>query len=223
MALLICSARASAQESKPDGPPGSPVTAALEKVKPALVFVREAEEPGTDKGNRPAPALGVIVDPKGTVVTNHSAIKGMKKCVVVLHDDRKLAAKAFHSDPNLDLTVIRIEDAKPLPSVEVGDSEKLKMGDRALALAAPWAVGGDDPVQVVRGLVGGKARGAEKVGARFLVDTALGPGCGPGPVFSLEGKFVGLAVGRDLGPRTTGSAVPSNRIVERVAEWSKKK
>jgi serine protease Do len=156
------------------------------------------------------------------VVTNHSTTKGWKKSEVILSDGRKLPAKALFSDPDLDLVVIQVEDTKPLPCVEVGDSEKVKEGDWVIALGAPSTTAEDEPLTVAAGLIGGKVRGTKKGEFLFLVATSIGPGCSPGPLITREGKFVGLVVSRDLSPHPDG-AIPGNRVKDRVAEWSKKK
>jgi serine protease Do len=220
---LISSPLLIAQERKEEAPRKSSATAAIEKVKPALVFIQEPKENGTAEGKRRAFALGVLIDPRGTVVTNHSAIKGMKKREVILSDGRRLPAKALFSDPDLDLAMIKVEDAKPLPYAEVGDSEKVKLGDSVLALSAPWTTAVDEPLMVAAGLISGKARLTKTRDFLFMVDTHIGPGCGPGPLITREGKFVGLVVSRDITPRAANSALPSNRVKQRVTEWSRKK
>jgi S1-C subfamily serine protease len=135
-------------------PHESPVMRAVRKSKPALVFIQEltGKGGGQGEGAPPRPVLGILLDARGTVVTNDSLIKGGKQLAVVLSDGRRLPAKAMHSDPTLDLAVIRVEDGKPLPHATVGDSEKVKAGDGVLALSAPWKVAvGELPV-VTRGV-----------------------------------------------------------------------
>jgi serine protease Do len=200
----------------------SPLATAVKIAKPAIVFIQGPKPKGTDQADCSAFTLGIIVDPKGIVVTNYSAIKDMKKCEVVLRDGRKFLPKAVASDPALGLTLIKIKDAKPLPFAAVEDSKKVKVGDRVIALSAPWTTLVDDPVTVVAGLIGGKTRGTKNGDSLFLVDTATGPGCSPGPLLNKEGKFVGLLLSRDLSPRRN-AAIPSNRVKERMAEWSKEK
>jgi serine protease Do len=202
-----------------------PVAAVVAKVKPALVFIQELR--GKDKKKREEkrrkPVLGVILDSRGTVVTNHSLIKGWKRIEVVLSDGRRFRPKAVFSDPDLDLAVIKVASAKPLKHAEVGDSEKVKRGDAVLALGVPWTISVDESPTAVRGLIGGKTHETKKTGTLLVVETSIGPGCGPGPLFNREGKLVGLVVSRDLVRRGTDSAIPSNRIMERLADWTKGK
>jgi serine protease Do len=216
-AVFLSAQLVSAQEAKQDSPRQSPAALALKKAKPALVFIQGVKENGEREGKDTPLALGVIIDPKGTVVTNHSSIKDMKTSEIVLSDGRRLPAKALFSDPDLDLAIIKVEAAKPLPSVGAEDSDLVKVGDWVIALSAPFTTVIEDPLMVVAGVIGGKTRATKKSNSQFLVDTAIGPGCGPGPLLSREGRFVGLVVSR------RGFAIPSNRVTERAAEWSRKK
>ena len=219
---LFLSPLASAQEKNENA--ARQLTAAVEKVKPALVFLQEPKEKGgggKQEKKQPKQALGLIIDPKGTVVTNHSLIKGLKTIEVVLSDGRRLPAKAMFSDPDLDLAIVKIEDIKPFPHSTVGDSEKVKKGDWVVALSAPWMV--NESATVTNGLIGGKVRGTKKGALLFLVDTSISPGIGPGPLIGSEGKFVGLVVGRKVGPRGINSAIPSNLVMKRAAGWFKGK
>jgi WD40 repeat protein/S1-C subfamily serine protease len=208
--------------ARQDAPGQSPVTGAVENSKRALVLIQEAKGKSDGKeGTVPRSVLGILIDAKGAVVTNYSLIKGWKKLAVVLSDGRRLPAKAMRSDPDLDLAVIHVEDPKPLPHATVGDSENLKVGDFVLALSAPWTVAVEELPVSTRGIIAGKARTTKKGDARFTVDTATGPACSPGPLIDRRGQFIGLVVSRDLVPRGTNGAIPSKRILERLAEWSK--
>jgi serine protease Do len=215
--VLASSLVVSAQEQK-GRPRKSPFTAAVEKVKPALVVLQEPGEKGAHESRRRSHALGITIDCKGTIVTNHSLIKSWKKIEITLSNGRRLPSKAVFSDPDLDLAVIRVEDAKALPHAEFGDSEKLQLGDYVLVLSSPWSDAVIDSLTVTAGIIGGRVRAAKK-GEWLLVDTAVGPGSGPGPLISPEGKFVGLVVSRKLGPH--GMTVPSSRAKDRVVEWLK--
>jgi serine protease Do len=219
---LMSSPLAPAQEPKEDVPRRSSVAVAVEKVKPALVFIQEVKEKGAEAATHPKVALGVIIDPKGIVVTNHSTIKAMKSGEVVLSDGRSLSVKALLSDPELDLALIKIEDPKPLPAVAVDDSEQVKEGDWVIALAAPGATTVNAPLTVAAGLIGGKVRRGKKDEFLFRLETSTEPGCSPGPLITTEGKLVGVVVSRDLSPRASG-AVPSNRVKEHAANWAKEK
>ncbi len=200
----------------------SAVAVAVEKVTPALVFIQEPQKKDEEAEKRPKVALGIIIDSKGIVVTNHSATKGMKSSEVVLNDGRRLPVMALLSDPELDLALIKIEDTKPLPVVAVDDSERVKDGDLVIALTAPEAAVVNEALTIAVGLISGKVPGTKKGEFLFRVDTAVGPGVSSGPLVTTEGKFVGLIVSRDLSTRFN-CAVPSNWVKEHAADWTKEK
>jgi hypothetical protein len=198
----------------------SPVTAAIEKVKPALVFIAEGGKKDKGEGKQAKRALGIIIDTKGMVVTNQSLIAGWKKVEVVLADGRRLHGKVVLSEVDLDLAVIQVEAGKALPHVEIGDSDKLKEGDRVVALSAPWMAGLDQPLMANAGLIGRKVSGKSGL---LAVETSTGPGCGPGPLISMEGRLVGLVVGRNAAPRGVNAALPAKRVKERAKEGAGKR
>jgi serine protease Do len=193
--------------------------AGVDRAKAALVFIQEARRrPGKDTDARPA--LGIIIDPRGVVVTNQCRIAGLQEIEVVLSDGRIRPAKAVLRYADLDLALIKITDAQPLPHVVVGDSDKAQMTDHVLVLNAPWARIGDEPsVTITAGLIGGIARRARapKGESFFWVDTSIGPGCGPGPLINPAGEFIGLVVGGDLARRGANVAVPGNRVMACLA------
>jgi WD40 repeat protein len=207
--------------ARQDAPRESPVLRAVERIKPALVSIQQVTGKGSGKDNLPKPVLGILLDSKRRMVTNHSLVKGWQEVEVVLHDGRRLAAKPPYGDPDLDLAVVEIEDAKPLPHAEVADSEKVKVGDFVVVLSSPWTVAVEELPVATLGVISGKARMTKKGVSLFAVDTSSGPGCSPGPLVSREGEFIGLVVNRELVPRGTNGAVPSKRILERLAEWSR--
>jgi serine protease Do len=223
-AVLIAAPRPPVQEKQENAPRKSAAVSAVEKIRPAVVFLQGTAK--TDKGKegkRTRVGVGILIDPGGTIVANHSIIQKLNPIEVVLGDGRKLPAKAVFSDPDLDLAVVKVEAPKPLPHAEVGDIAKVEAGDLVLALNSPWTVTVDEPPTVVAGIIAGITPGTKKGEKLFVVDTAIGPGCGPGPLISREGKLLGLVVGSGLGPRGTNSAIPSNRVTERVADWARKK
>jgi S1-C subfamily serine protease len=191
---------------------------AIEKIKTALVSIYQV--PAKRNEDLKGSVLGLLVDAKGTVVTNHSLIKGWDKFEVVLSDGRRRTAKVLRSDPGLDLAIIKIDDDKPLPHAEIGDSDMVEVGSYALSLSNPWSVAVDEPLTISRVLISGKALAKMKEPLLSL-DSAIGPGCYPGLLFDREGKFLGLVVKRDRKSPAASVAVPGNRVMARLAEWAK--
>ena len=85
---------------------------------------------------------GFVVDPKGVILTNNHVVQGAKEVVVRLEDGRHFVTKDIKTDPKTDLAIVRIDAKSPLPYLELGDSDAMEIGDRVLALGAPFGLSG---------------------------------------------------------------------------------
>src|SRR6267378_7018964 len=92
-----------------------------------------------DVARIPADSLGsgFIVHPDGYVVTNHHVIDRARRVNVELADGRKLPAELISSDPEADLAILKINDTKPFPTIELGDSSDLMIGEPVIAVGNP--------------------------------------------------------------------------------------
>jgi Do/DeqQ family serine protease len=157
---------------------------------------------------------GVIVDPSGLVVTNHHVIEGADEVKVSLADKREIAAEVVLRDARSDLAVLRLKDNERFPSIELGDSDALQVGDVVLALGNPFAVG----QTVTHGIVSAVAR--TQVGItdyQFFIqtDAAINPGNSGGALVDLNGRLVGINTAiysRSGGSQGIGFAIPVNMV-----------
>ena len=119
-------------------------------------FRRFFDFDGGDDGD-PAPrggfGSGVLVDGKGVILTNFHVVDGATQVTVQLTDGRKFTSKDVKTDPKTDLAIVRIE-AKDLPFLELGDSDTMEIGDRVLAIGAPFGLAGT----VTHGIISAKGR-----------------------------------------------------------------
>ena len=99
---------------------------------------------------------GVIVSPEGYILTNNHVVDGATDVRVTLSDKREFKARIVGTDPKTDLAVLKI-DASNLPSAVIGDSDKVQVGDYALAIGNPFGVG----QTVTSGIVSAVARTAD--------------------------------------------------------------
>jgi serine protease Do len=156
---------------------------------------------------------GFIIDSKGVVLTNHHVVDGADSVEVTLRDGRKFISRDIKSDPKTDLAIVRI-DAKgaALPYLELGNSDAMEVGDRVLAVGAPFGLTGS----VTAGIVSAKGRSSQRINMYedFLqTDAAINPGNSGGPLVNLEGKVVGInsaIKSRSGGFQGVGLAVASN-------------
>jgi serine protease Do len=156
---------------------------------------------------------GLIASPDGYIVTNNHVVEQSDEIKVILFDKRSFRAKIIGSDPKTDIAVIRI-NAKDLPVVPWGDSEKLQVGEFVLAIGNPFALSHT----VTMGIV--SAIGRADVGIadyeNFIqTDAAINPGNSGGPLVNIRGELIGLNTAifsKTGGYQGIGFAVPSNMV-----------
>jgi serine protease Do len=154
---------------------------------------------------------GFLVDPKGVILTNYHVVDGADQVEVKLTDGRKFLSKDIKSDPKTDLAIVRIDAKEPLPYLELGDSTAMEIGDRVLAVGAPFGLAGS----VTHGIISAKGRALNvNLYEDFLqTDAAINPGNSGGPLVNLEGKVIGInsaIKSRSGGFQGVGLAISSN-------------
>jgi Do/DeqQ family serine protease len=171
---------------------------------------------GGDEGQRVQKALGsgVIVDPSGLVVTNYHVIENMTDVRVALADKREFDAEIALRDPRTDLAVLRIKGGGNFPTLELGDSDALEVGDFVIAIGDPFGVG----QTVTQGIVSALARtqiGANDYGFFIQTDAAINPGNSGGALVDLDGRLIGInsmIYSRSGGSMGLGFAIPVNMV-----------
>jgi serine protease Do len=155
---------------------------------------------------------GFIIDPKGIILTNFHVVAGVDQVEVQLTDGRKFLSKDIKGDRKTDLAIVRIDPKGTLPSLELGDSDSMEMGDRVLAIGAPFGLTGT----VTQGIVSAKGRNRLNVNMYedfIQTDAAINPGNSGGPLINLEGKVIGInsaIKSRSGGFQGVGLAIASN-------------
>jgi len=132
---------------------------------------------------------GFIVSSDGTILTNAHVVNGASEVTVRLTDRREFTAKVIGVDTRSDVAVIRIP-AKNLPTVKIGDTRSLKVGEWVVAIGAPFGFENS----VTAGIVSGKGRTLPDSGyVPFIqTDVPINPGNSGGPLFNMRGEVVGI-------------------------------
>lgn len=149
-------------------------------------FQRPQPQPRIGSGS------GVIISTDGYIITNNHVIDGADELEVTLNDNRKFAAKLIGTDPATDIALIKI-DAKDLPTIPFGDSEKLQIGEWVLAVGNPFNL----TSTVTAGIVSAKGRGISTAGQSKIesfiqTDAAVNPGNSGGALVNTKGELVGI-------------------------------
>jgi serine protease Do len=161
---------------------------------------------------------GFIVSKDGYILTNNHVVEGADQIFVRLNDRRELEAKLIGHDPSSDLAVLKV-DASNLPSVEIGNSEKLKVGEWVVAIGSPFGF----DYSVTAGIVSAKGRSLpnENYVPFIQTDVAINPGNSGGPLFNLDGEVVGInsqIYTRSGGFMGLSFAIPINVAMEVVSQ-----
>jgi serine protease Do len=151
---------------------------------------------------------GVIVDKEGYILTNNHVVEGADKVKIRLNDGREFTAMVKGQDSRTDLAVLHIK-AKDLPVATLGDSDKLEVGEWAIAIGSPFGL--EHTVTV--GVISAKGRTGLGTGTYedfIQTDASINPGNSGGPLINIDGEVVGINA-MIIQPGTgIGFAIPIN-------------
>jgi len=166
---------------------------------------------------------GVIVEQDGYIVTNYHVVKNAEEIEVVFFDNNTATAKLVATDPSTDLALLKV-DVKELPSIRMGNSDSVRVGDWVMAVGNPF----DLASTVTAGIVSAKGRKIDILGENastpvesfIQTDAAVNPGNSGGALVNLQGELIGIntAIATPTGTFAGYSfAVPVN-IVKKVVK-----
>ncbi len=169
------------------------------------------------KGQQPPPmrvqsvGSGFVIDEAGVIITNNHVIDGADDIQVVFSDGSKLKAELVGRDVKVDIAVLKVKSTKPLKALKFGDSDKVRIGDWALAIGNPFGLG----ETATLGIISAKNRDihAGPYDNFLQTDAAINRGNSGGPLFNMDGEVVGINTAI-ISPSGTsagiGFAIPSN-------------
>ncbi len=161
---------------------------------------------------------GFILSADGYVVTNHHVINGADEVLVKLNDRSEYKAKVVGSDKRSDVALLKIE-ASGLPTLKIGDSDKLEVGEWVLAIGSPFGF----ESSATSGIVSATGRNlpSDSYVPFIQTDVAINPGNSGGPLFNLEGEVVGInsqIYSRSGGFMGVSFAIPVNMAMDVIAQ-----
>ncbi|WP_455647576.1 S1C family serine protease [Leuconostoc sp.] len=207
-------------------------TSAYNKVSDAVVSVLNFYQTGKDSFQEASEGSGVIYKKSGDaayVVTNNHVINGAAQIQVMLHDGQKVTATLVGKDAMTDLAVLKIAADKVTTTAAFGDSNKIQVGQKVLAIGSP--LGSQYASSVTEGIISAKKRLVESssedgqnYGGSTVIqtDAAINPGNSGGPLINFAGQVIGInsmklsssASGTSV--EGMGFAIPSNQVVDIV-------
>jgi S1-C subfamily serine protease len=212
---------------------------AYKRVNPAVVNIRVVRRVGSEGLTLPdipgfpntpqgpeefyqqGSGSGFVIDTEGHIVTNNHVVEEAEDVQVAFHDGRMVRAKVVGTDPDSDLAVIKVDmPADLLYPAELGNSDTLEIGQRAIALGNPYGLRGTLTTGIISAL--GRSlplgRASAVIGARFSIpeliqtDAAINPGNSGGPLLDSQGRVIGVNTAYDPNVSGVGFAVPVNTV-----------
>lgn len=187
-------------------------------------FENQREFPWPERYDEQSMGSGFIVSPDGDVVTNAHVVEGVDEILVRLYDRRELRAEVVGLDEQSDIALLKIE-AEDLPTVTLGSSKDLKVGEWVMAIGNPFGFGHT----VTAGIVSAKGRSFfdENYVPFIQTDVAINPGNSGGPLFNARGEVVGVnsRISSEPGRRSYAGlsfAIPAE-VAENVVRQLKEK
>ncbi len=192
------------------------VVRVVQRVAPAVVGVEVVRTFGAPHRSAEVPGAGsgFVIAPDGYILTNSHVVHRARRIAVTLADGSKLPAQLVGEDPATDLAVVRVQ-ANDLPVAELGDSDRLQVGQLVIAIGNPLGL----QASVVTGVVSALGRSLRGPDGRLIenviqTDAPLNPGNSGGPLVDTRGKVVGVNTAIVAGAQGLSFAVPAN-----TAQW----
>lgn len=159
---------------------------------------------------------GFILSEEGYILTNEHVISGAEQINVRLTDQRVFPGKVVGVDPKTDVAIIKIEADKPLPVAVLGDSDRLKVGQWALAIGNPFGLDSTLTVGVISA-TGRTDVGIEDYENFVQTDASINPGNSGGPLLNIYGEVIGVNTAIVASGQGIGFAIPIN-LAKQVAD-----
>jgi len=204
----------------------------VEKASPAVVNIAAQQTVRRNRSvfdefffgldSRPAKSLGsgVIIDPKGIILTNDHVISGASKIIATTKDGKELECDVVGSDADNDLAVLKARGAVAnLPTLKLGTSDDLLIGETVVAIGNPFGLSNTVTAGVLSALGRSVPGENQRVYSDFLqIDAPINPGNSGGPVVNIQGEMIGIATAIIGGAQGIGFAIPADRARRIVSD-----
>jgi serine protease Do len=164
---------------------------------------------------------GFIISDDGFIFTNNHVVENATEITVTLHNEKSYTARVIGTDPKTDLALIKIDANGSLPIVEMGDSDRLQVGEWVLAIGNPFGL----EETVTAGIVSAKGRviGSGPYDDFIQTDASINPGNSGGPLFNIRGEVIGINTAIINQGQGIGFAIPINLAKDLLPQLKKGK
>lgn len=163
---------------------------------------------------------GFIIDEQGYILTNNHVIEKADKIKVRLSNEEEFDGEVIGRDPKTDIALIKIESAKSLQPVKLGDSNGLQVGEWIIAIGNPFGL----EHTVTAGIVSAKGRviGSGPYDDFIQTDASINPGNSGGPLINMRGEVIGINTAIVAGGQGIGFAIPINMVKQILPQLKEK-
>ncbi|HEV3166039.1 MAG TPA: trypsin-like peptidase domain-containing protein, partial [Isosphaeraceae bacterium] len=198
----------------------SPVVEAVQKVQPAVVSISSEKKAASasrwpftaEESQRPRVSgmgTGVILDGRGYILTNQHVVDKVQGILVHLHDGSSLAGRVVQQDEAIDLAILKVDAGKPLPTIALGASADLMVGEEVITIGNAYGYENTVSVGIISALNRNVTLSDEQVYRNLIqTDACINPGNSGGPLVNIEGELIGINVAVRAGAQGIGFALP---------------
>lgn len=197
---------------------------AIRRAEPAVVNIEGNKPASPQSGAADGPQVngmgaGVIIDPRGYILTNQHVIQDVSRIEVTLNSGRKYIGKLIARHPETDLAMIKIDSRQDLPVIECGTSSDLMRGEPVIAIGNPFGY----HHTVTEGIISALHRdipvnGVQDYPDLIQTDASINPGNSGGPLLNADGEMIGINAAVRIGAQGIGFAIPVDRALDVAAD-----
>jgi len=200
----------------------TPIVRAVQDCSPAVVNIQGQKSiTETTEGNPTSSrqvngmGTGIVIDPRGYLLTNHHVVDGVRRINVTLKGGQTYVAQIIARDKQTDLAIIRIRTPKPLPVIRIGTSQDLMAGETVIAVGNAFGYENTVTTGVISALHRNvQVNDTQQYLDLIQTDASINPGNSGGPLLNINGEMIGVNVAVRAGAQGIGFAIPVDKALE---------
>ncbi len=215
-----------ATASQAESERNTPIVRAIRKAEPAVVNIQGNKTITSSSGSGQSTrqevngmGTGVIIDPRGYIVTNYHVVDDVARIEVTLADGTTAIARLINYDPQTDLALIKIPTDRELTVIHVGKSSTLLRGETVIAIGNPFGYQNSVTVGIISALHRDiPVNGSQQYNDLIQTNADINPGNSGGPLLNIDGEVIGINVAVRVGAQGIGFAIPVDTALEVMAD-----